>query len=333
MKRIFLQDYTTLNFDFYQNKEDFIVEEEPIKFTNRGNFIILKILKQNLGTWDLLEKLAKGLNIYEHELGYAGLKDKNATTTQYISVPKKYSKEIKRFKHGKITILESSLHSTKLNIGDLKGNHFTINLHNVSKEELILIEQRVKEISKVGMPNFFGFQRFGKDIQQNLEKAKKIVEGQLKIKDAKLEKMLIAAYQSNFFNKWLAKRVKKSQNSFSLLNGDIFLQLKDEKLFTPKEITKSLEDDFKAKKIVPTGLLCGRAVFRSMGDARKIEEKFDDMLVVQKGFRRAALVYPADIKVKYNAQQQQCKLSFFLPKASYATVLIENIKNKNIIMK
>ncbi len=333
MKRQFLQNYKPLTFNFYQNKEDFIVTEEPIVFTNRGNFIVLKIQKENLGTWDLLEKLAKGLNIYEHEIGYAGLKDKNATTTQYISIPKKYSKDIKKFRHGKIEILETFLHSSKLNIGDLKGNHFQINLHDVSKEELILIQQRLKEISKVGMPNFFGFQRFGKDIKENLQKAKKIVEGDLKIKDNKLEKMLISAYQSDLFNRWLVKRIQKSKNEFSLLNGDVFMQLKDEKIFMPKEINSSIIEDFQAKKIVPTGLLCGRNILRSKDEARVIEAKFDDMNVVQKGFRRAALVYPKDIQVKYNEKEQKCKLGFYLPKASYATVLIENIKNENIIIK
>lgn len=333
MKRTFLQNYKPLNFNFYQNKEDFIVTEEPIRFTNKGNFIILKIKKENLGTWDLLEKLSKGLNVYEHELGYAGLKDKNATTTQYISIPKKYSKDIKKFKHGKITILESCLHSNKLNIGDLIGNHFAINLHDVTKEDVIVIEQRLKEIAKVGMPNFFGFQRFGKDIKENLEKAKKVIEGDLKIKDSKLEKMLMSAYQSDLFNRWLEQRIQLSKESFQLLNGDVFLQLKDEKLFTPKEITPAILADFEARKIVPTGLLCGRNVFRSMSQARAIEEKFDDEMVVSKGLRRAALVYPSNIEVGYNKEKQQCKLSFFLPKASYATVLIENIQNKNIIIK
>lgn len=333
MKRTFLQKYKPLDFNFYQNKEDFIVTEEPIAFTNKGNFIVLKIKKENLGTWDLLEKLAKGLNIYEHELGYAGLKDKNATTTQYISIPKKYSKELKKFRHGKITILDTCLHASKLNIGDLKGNSFTINLHNVSKEDVIIIEQRLKEISKIGMPNFFGFQRFGKDIKENLAKAKQIIEGELKIKDAKLEKMLISAYQSDLFNRWLEKRIALSNEQFGLLKGDVFMQLKDEKLFTPKGITPAILDDFHAQKIVPTGLLCGRNVFRSMAEARVIEEKFDDMTVTQKGLRRVALVYPKEVNVQYNAKEQQCKLSFFLPKSSYATVLIENIQNKNIVIK
>lgn len=111
------------------------------------------------------------------------------------------------------------------------------------------------------------------------------------------------------------------------------MQLKDEKLFTPKEITPTILEDFIGRKIVPTGLLCGRNVFRSMAEARKIEEKFDDMLVGQKGLRRAAMVYPTDIKVQYNAKEQQCKLAFLLPKAAYATVLIENIQNKNIVIK
>ncbi len=47
MKRTFIQKYKPLNFNFYQNKDDFIVTEEPIAFTNKGNFIILKIKKEN----------------------------------------------------------------------------------------------------------------------------------------------------------------------------------------------------------------------------------------------------------------------------------------------
>lgn len=94
-KREFIQTHKPIDFKFYQNEDDFKVLEKPIKFTDRGNFIIMKIKKRNLGTWDLLDSLAKGLRVYESELGYAGLKDKNATTTQYISIPRKYVKDLK----------------------------------------------------------------------------------------------------------------------------------------------------------------------------------------------------------------------------------------------
>ncbi|MCJ8325939.1 MAG: tRNA pseudouridine(13) synthase TruD [Campylobacterales bacterium] len=330
MKRVFLQDYKNLDFKFYQNVDDFIVTEEPIKFTNKGNFIILKIKKIRLGTWDLIEKLADGLQIYENEIGYAGLKDKNATTTQYISIPRKYAKDIKKFKHSKIEIKDTFLHSTKLNIGDLIGNTFEINLHEVKIEDVGLIEKRIKEIGKVGMPNFFGYQRFGRDVEQNLKKANEIIYGDLKIRDRKLEKMLISAYQSDFFNKWLAKRIEMSDKTFKLLNGDVLMQHSEKKLFTPSKINDNIQKDFEAQKIAPTGLLSGRDVFRAKCEAREIEEQFDDTYIQEKGLRRLALVYPKNISVKYNKETKKCKLRFTLPKASYATVLIENILNKNL---
>ncbi len=330
MKRVFIQDYKTIDFKFYQNIDDFVVVEQPIKFTNRGSFIILKVKKQKLGTWDLIDQMAKALNIYENEVGYAGLKDKNATTTQYISIPRKYSKDIKRFKHHKIKILETFLHSTKLNIGDLQGNSFEINLHEVEQEDVYLIEKRLKEISKIGMPNFFGYQRFGKDVKQNLEKANKLIYGDLNMKDRKLEKMLISAYQSDFYNRWLAKRLELSTDVFKLLDGDVMLSKKDEKFFTPNKITEKIHEDFLAELIVPTGLLSGRNVFRAKGQAKEIEKDYDDTYIVEKGLRRQALVYPKDIFVKYNKKDKKCKLRFTLPKGSYATVLIENIANKNL---
>lgn len=330
MKRVFLQEYKPLKFKFYQNIEDFKVVEQPIKFTGKGNFIILKVRKQNLGTWDLIDKFSKGLQIYENEIGYAGLKDKNATTTQYISLPRKYLKELKNFRHQKIEILETTFHKTKLNIGDLKGNHFEINLHDVELKEVGQIEKRLKEICKVGLPNFFGYQRFGRDIEENLQKARKIIYEDLKIRDRKLEKMLISAYQSDFFNRWLAKRLELSDESFKLLPGDVMMQLKDEKLFTPTKVNEKLIQDYEKELIVPTGLLSGRQVFRAKYEAGKIEQQFDDTYIQEKGLRRPAIVFPKDIDVKYDKETKKCKVKFSLPRGSYATVLIENIAGRNL---
>lgn len=330
VKREFIQKHKSLDFKFYQNEFDFIVEENPIKFDNRGNFIIMKIRKKNLGTWDLIESISRILKVYENEIGYAGLKDKNATTTQYISIPKKYAKDIKNLKTKKIEVLETFLHGSKLNIGDLESNTFQINLHEVNENDVGKIESLLKQSSKIGMPNYFGFQRFGLDGKENLEKARKYIYEDLIIKDKKLSKMLIAIYQSDFFNRWLVERLKLSKDEFKLLSGDVFRVYSTDKYFTPKNLSDEMLDDFKSKKIVPTGLLPGRKAFRAMYEARTIEEKFDDTYIQEKGFRRDALVYPSDIGVSYDKEAKKCNLKFTLPKGSYATVLIENIANRNI---
>jgi tRNA pseudouridine13 synthase len=319
-----------LNFKFVQNDQDFIVNELPINFSGHGNFIIIKVKKSNIDTWELIDRLSKYLGVFSNEVGYAGLKDKRATTTQYISIPKKYSKELKAFKSSKIKILESTLHNSKLNIGDLEGNRFKINLHDVEIEELNQIQKVIKQISKKGMPNYFGYQRFGKDVDENLAKAKDLVYGETIVKDKKLSKMLISAYQSSFFNTWLVHRLKESDEGFKLFNGDVLNDFKRDKLFTPKIITDQIIKDFQNQKVSPTGLLPGRKVFRAQSDARVVEEAYDDMYVQEKGYRRDAIVFPKDITCKYNSKEKMCTLEFSLPKGSYATVLIENIANRNL---
>ena len=327
IERIYSNTNKVLNFKFVQNENDFLVDEIPIRFTQAGNFAIFKVKKTNIDTWELIDRIAKFLGIFTNEIGYAGLKDKRATTTQYISIPKKYSKEMKSFRSSKIDILETFLHKEKLSIGDLKGNRFRINLHNVSLEDLNQIQKIMKVITKKGMPNYFGYQRFGKEVEENFNKAKDLVYGEILIKDKKLSKMLISSYQSTFFNKWLVNRIENEE--FALIDGDIFMDIEKNKLFTPKAVTSRILNDFEAQKISPTGLLPGRKVFRAQGKARVIEEQFDDTYIQEKGYRREAIVFPKDITCKYDNSAKDCLLSFALPKGSYATVLVEYLANKN----
>ena len=329
IERFYPANDKVLNFKFVQNDEDFIVEEQAIKFSGNGSFLVLKVEKANCDTWELIDRLAKFLNVFSNEIGYAGLKDKRATTIQYITIPKKYSKEIKLFRSKKIQILDTFLHNAKLNIGDLEGNRFKINLHNVGITDINHIQKIIKLIVKEGMPNYFGYQRFGKDVVDNLAKAKDVVYGEEIVKDKKLSKMLIAAYQSSFFNAWLVERLQLSNEEFKLLDGDIFLDLQKDKLFTPKVITANIINDFNNFKITPTGLLPGRKVFKAVGEALLIEQKYDDLYIQEKGYRREAIVFPRDITCKYDANKKICSLDFVLPKGSYATVLVEYLANKN----
>ena len=68
---------------------------------------------------------------------------------------------------------------------------------------------------------------------------------------------------------------------------------------------------------------------KAAGEARKVEEQFDDMFIYEKGSRRDAWINPINIKNKLIKDKNWLELEFILPKSSYATVLIENIANKN----
>lgn len=99
--------------------------------------------------------------------------------------------------------------------------------------------------------------------------------------------------------------------------------------FTPKSINEKIIEDFKNKLITPTGLLPGRDVFKAKDDALKIEQKYDDSQITEKGYRREAIVFPEILSSKYDKLNKSCSLDFILPKGSYATVLIELLANRN----
>ena len=328
MQREYLQDREKINFKFEQTKEDFIVDENPRKFSEKGNYLILRVQKTEMTTWDMIAAFAQYLNLPAEKIGYAGLKDKHATTTQYISIEAKYEKALKKFKHPGIKILKRTRDKYSIRMGDLVGNRFSINLFGVSPIEAGRIEKRAMKLAKDGLPNYFGYQRFGRD-EDSITQAREMIAGELHIEDSKLKKFLISVYQSFYFNQWLRERVllSREQNNgkFLLLEGDVYLG-EEGKLFTPKKMP---QHDFEAHKVVPTGLLCGRNVFRARDAAREIEEKYDDELLYEKGSRREALIYPTDIKLEYKNNFDILNISFTLPKGSYATVFLEAIANKN----
>jgi len=332
-KREYLDTTTDIGFKFYQSKEDFIVDEVALgEFKGKGNYLILHVKKQELTTWDMVAIFAEYLAIPAQKIGYAGLKDKHATTTQYISVDASHEKLLKKFHHKQIKILSSKRHSHGIRMGDLKGNRFSINLHFVDNIDSGRIEKVARKIAKNGLPNYFGYQRFGRD-GDSIQQAKDMIKGDVFIEDTKIKNFLISIYQSTFFNDWLRERVnhsvKNNNDKFMLLEGDVYIDSKG-KYSTPKIIPTR---EFEAKKLVPTGLLCGRDVFRARDAAQKIEKDFDDEFLQEKGYRREALIYPQDIVCNYVRKQTMLNISFTLPKGSYATVFLESIANKNYTAK
>ena len=311
-----------IDFGFRQTPKSFFVEEIPARsFGQKGRYAILKVQKEGLSTWEMVKIL--GSFLQERQIGYAGLKDKNATTIQYLSLPASHLRRLAKFSHPRIQILQTWRSNTPLRMGDLLGNRFGIWIDRIDTKRFGQLQKALDKIAHKGLPNYFGYQRFG---QNALEQARALIEGEFFTRDKKLERMLLFAYQSDLFNRWLDERVRMSENGrFKLLEGDIYQA--DSKLFTPTYIPL---EDFLAKKIMITGLLPGSKAYRARAEARKVEEKYDEHLPLL-GQRRAALVYPNSIKTRHI--KKRAHLEFILPKASYATILLENLAGKQIDYK
>jgi tRNA pseudouridine13 synthase len=124
------------------------------------------------------------------------------------------------------------------------------------------------------------------------------------------------------------KNLKKQSHPFKLLSGDLMQHYPYGRVFD-----FSYSDDeyqrFLDKDITPTGLLCGKRAKLSSGYSREIEKSFDEEINAD-GQRRYAWVFPDEISGNYKSQEAWYEFNFFLPKGSYATVLLEEIAKKEI---
>ncbi|AXX91815.1 tRNA pseudouridine(13) synthase TruD [Malaciobacter molluscorum LMG 25693] len=336
---------------FKQNKDDFVVTEVPLyDFTNEGEHLIIKFRKKDLTTWDAVSIFANHFGCSTRDIGYAGLKDKNAMTIQSISINKKYEEKLSSFEHDKIKILETTYHQNKIKIGHLKGNKFFIRLKRVSTIDARIIEQVLAQLAIFGMPNYFGFQRFGIE-GDNYKKGEEIVNGQRREKDRKLRQMYVNAYQSFLFNNWLSKRIeisklieafepkeiyqklhlpqdlvkqmKEQKHPFKIMLGDLLSHYPFGKIFYAEDL-ESEATKFFDKDRVPTGLLCGKRVKTAQDYALEYEKDFTKTLK-EDGARRFAWVFPIDIESNYKEDKNWMELSFYLPKGSYATEFIAEL--------
>ncbi len=163
----FAYSHAPISCYFAHSSRDFVVQEIPLyAFSGSGEHRILRVRKKNLSTFELLSIIAQAFNLPTKSIGYAGLKDKHATTTQYLSLPAKSTQHFCAIfdslaKQHDIKLLDSTLHSNKLRLGHLKGNRFFVRLKKLNPTNATKLESTFSHIAKNGFPNFFGFQRFG----------------------------------------------------------------------------------------------------------------------------------------------------------------------------
>lgn len=145
-----------------ESPDDFIVEEIPSYHPcGTGEHLYLTIEKRGVTTLEAIRRIAARLKVPEREIGYAGLKDAVGVTRQTLSVQHVSSEQLVKLDLDGITIISAERHSNKLKLGHLKGNRFQIVVRGVSAAAAQSVPVILDIIRKRGVPNYFGYQRYG----------------------------------------------------------------------------------------------------------------------------------------------------------------------------
>jgi tRNA pseudouridine13 synthase len=143
--------------------EDFLVDEiSPAgKGQRTGPYLICRLTKTNWELQHAVKEIARRLNISHRRIGWAGTKDRNARTTQLISLYKVTPEEIAALYLKDITLEPVGQSDEQLSLGDLEGNRFDICIRDADPEDLVGRVAAVTEAASKALPNYFGLQRFG----------------------------------------------------------------------------------------------------------------------------------------------------------------------------
>lgn len=154
--------------------EDFIVSEVVTLYpSNKGDYSLYLLKKENLTTWEALGKIAKKWRLSLKNFGYGGLKDKKALTLQYITIKNGLKRDLKEKNFELIYLGRTQI---PLDKNQLLGNNFEIVVRDVSLKEEIL-KTKIEEIQEFGLPNYFDEQRFSSVKESKEFPAKEIILG------------------------------------------------------------------------------------------------------------------------------------------------------------
>ncbi len=157
-----------------QRPEDFFVQEIPLyEPIGEGEHVYCEIEKIGTTTFDAIDKLARALNVHPRDIGYAGLKDANAITSQIFSIVGTTEAAVMNVHLPKMTVKWAIRHGNKLRLGHLQGNRFAVKIRDVTPTDVVKLAPLVRHIQQHGMPNYFGEQRFGRRHNNHLQSLRK----------------------------------------------------------------------------------------------------------------------------------------------------------------
>lgn len=147
--------------------------DEPLK----GEYLHFTLFKENRDTMDAINQIARMMHIKPQSIGYAGTKDRRASTVQRCSLRRTHPRALAGLE-GKLWGMSTGDYEYRevpVHLGDLLGNEFVITLKNCNlgnddgsktiADKVSFLQSSVStalsHMKANGWINYFGHQRFG----------------------------------------------------------------------------------------------------------------------------------------------------------------------------
>jgi len=318
--------------------EDFQVDEilgfEP---TGAGEHCLVWIEKTDRNTNDVATELAKKLGIRRRLVEHCGLKDRNAITRQWFSlhIPGRESPGTEVLDGDGIRVLKTTRNLRKLRRGCHHGNRFTIRLRDCSFSKEAAA-QRWQGIIDRGVPNYFGPQRFGRD-GGNIEQARRLMSGEIEVRDRALRGILISAARSFIFNDCVGKRIERGTWDVPM-EGEVFGFADNRSLVIPDNLRGDEFERVSHGTLELTAPLWGAGDLLSCKDVRAFEENValgsPEIITGLAQFnlrheRRVIRLKPTSSELTWESDST-LRLRFELPTGTYATTVLRELTDLQI---
>ncbi len=318
--------------------EDFLVDEMPAyPASGKGEHQYVQVQKRLLTTPELVRRLGKACGVNERDVGYAGLKDKYAVTTQWLSLATKTVITPELALGEGVKILAVTRHDNKLRTGHLLGNRFTITLLGVTDDALERAGRIAERLRTNGLPNYFGAQRFGQ-AGRNLPDAISWLRRGGRGRNRFEQKLFPSVVQSELFNRYLSARLALGTDK--LLLGEVVRLEGAGAMFRVDDLEKE-QPRFAARDLHLTGPMLGPKMRPADADALALEQRITAELGLDEamlgalgreapGTRRDLFAPLPDLNIEAVTDRTEpaLRLSFTLPAGGYATEVLRQLTHE-----
>ncbi|MEF2278125.1 tRNA pseudouridine(13) synthase TruD [Deinococcus sp. YIM 134068] len=312
--------------------EDFRVEEVPAyPLSGEGDHLYLHIEKTGHTTAHVLRELSARLGVRDRDVGVAGLKDRHAVTTQWISVPARFGDRVAAFALDGVRVLETRRHTNKLGLGHLRGNRFVVRVRDAAGTADTAAATLAELVAR-GVPNYFGPQRFGLR-GLNAEEGLRVLRGESRLRDPRVRRFLTTSVQSMVFNRFLSLRLERGLFD-RLVVGDMAKKHDTGGVFLVKDAGAESPRAGRGE-VSATGTLFGKKARPLTGDAGELEREAlatfgltPEAFASRRGDRRLTRVFPEEARV--TPEEDGYTVAFTLPRGSFATSVLREIMKTDV---